>query len=368
MRTFRSFNLISILAFSKAWGAAGVTRIEDVVVPELFGPYVQQMTQEKSVLIRSGAVVMSPEMSELLSGGGITFNVPSFKDLDDEAENVSSDDPDVHSTPKKIQTAQETQVRLSRNNSWSSMDLAGDLAGKDPMNAIASRVSNYWVLRLQAAFIATMTGVFADNAAAPAGADTHTEDDLTVDISGSSFTDGVTNFSAEAFIDAVTTMGDSMGEISLIMVHSLVYNRMLKNNLLDFISDSANPNAVPGRGIPTFLGRIVIISDKMPRTGGVLESWLFGEAAVQVGQGSPKVPTEIDRKPSAGNGSGQTVLHNRVEWIIHPNGHAYVGTTPPGGPSNASTSNNLAHADSWRRVFTERKQIRMARLISREYG
>ena len=31
------------------------TRISDVVVPEIFSPYVQQVTEEKSRLIRSGA-------------------------------------------------------------------------------------------------------------------------------------------------------------------------------------------------------------------------------------------------------------------------------------------------------------------------
>ena len=83
--------------------------------------------------------------------------------------------------------------------------------------------------------------------------------------------------------------------------------------------------------------------------------------------GSPKVPTEVDRKPAAGNGGGQDILFNRTEWIIHPVGHAYAGTPPNGGPSNASTTNNLAHADSWKRVFSERKQIRIARLITREF-
>lgn len=344
--------------------ASGVTRISDVVVPEVFSGYSQQLTQQKSRLIRSGALTADAALASELAGGGLTFNEPSFKDLDDDAENVSTDDPAVESTPNKIGTATEIQVRLSRNNSWSSMDLVEALIAEDPMDAIANRVSDYWVRRQQVAFIATINGVFADNAAAPSGTDTHTQNDMTHDISGGAFVDGTTNFSAEAFIDATTTMGDSMGELSLVMMHSVVYNRALKNNLIDFIPDAINPAA---GAIPTFLGRTVVLDDAMPNTGGVFDTWLFGRGAVRWAAGSPKVPTEVDRKPAAGNGGGQDVLHNRVEWIIAPAGYAYIGTPPKGGPSNAATANNLAHADSWSRVFSERKQIRIARLVTREY-
>ncbi|ARB11074.1 major head protein [Pseudomonas phage JG012] len=343
--------------------ASGVTRIADVVVPEIFSPYVQQMTQEKSRLIRSGAITLDAQLNSALAGGGLTFNEPSFKDLDNDAENVSTDDPSTDSTPNKIGTATEIQVRLSRNNSWSSMDLSGDLAGADPMQAIANRVSDYWARRQQAAFVATLNGVFADNAAAPTGTE-HVQNDMTHDVSGVAFVDGVTNFSAEAFIDATATMGDSMEDLTMVMVHSIVYARMLKNNLIDFVSDSVNGNAVR---IPTFLGREVIVDDGVPRSSGVFNTWLFGRGALRGGMGSPKVPTEVDRKPAAGNGGGQDILFNRTEWIIHPVGHAYAGTPPNGGPSNASTTNNLAHADSWKRVFSERKQIRIARLITREF-
>lgn len=344
--------------------ASGTTRISDVVVPEVFTPYTQQLTQEKSRLIRSGAISMDAALNVAIAGGGLTFNEPSFKDLDNDAENVSSDDPSSASTPNKIGTATEIQVRLSRNNSWSSMDLTADLSGEDPMMAISSRVADYWVRRMQAAFVAMLTGLFADNDAAPSGSDTHTQYDMTNDISGSGFVEGVTNFSAESFIDATATMGDSMGNLTMVMMHSLVYARAQKNNLIDFVQDSANGLAV---SIPTFLGREVIVDDGVTQSGGVFSTWLFGAGAIRMGMGSPLVPTETFRAPSAGNGGGQDTLYNRVEWIIHPVGHAYIGTPAKGGPSNATTSNNLGNAASWSRRFPERKQINIARLITREY-
>jgi hypothetical protein len=334
--------------------AAGVTKIADIIVPAIFTPYVQVLTTVKSRLVQSGILNANDLMNELLAGGGLTFNVPSFNDLDDDAENISTDNEASSSTPNKISTNQEISVRLNRNNSWSSMDLAAQLAGADPMEAIANRVAAYWTRRLQDATVATMNGVIADNDAADAG-------DYTNDVSGVSFTAGVTDFSAEAFIDAALTMGDSMEELTGCLMHSVVFAKAQKNNLIDFI-----PDARGEIDIPTFLGREVIVDDGLPNATSVYDTWLFGSGTLQLGVASPPVPTELDRKPAAGDGGGQDVLHSRVQWGIHPVGHAYVGTPANGGPSNAATANNLAAAGSWNRVYPQRKQIKFARLVTRE--
>lgn len=339
------------------------TTLDELVIPEVFTPYVQNLTEEKSRIIASGAGVVDAQLSGLLAGGGLVFTSPSFNDLANSAENISTDNAGSSSTPNAIVASQEKQVRLSRNNSWGSLDLAGDVAGADPMEAIAQRVATYWARRHQAAFIATIKGVFADNATIP-GADEHVLNDMTHDISATEFANGITNFSAEAFIDATATMGDSMENLSLVVMHSLVYARALKNNLIDFVSDAVNPD---GSRIPTFLGRNVIVDDSVPSGDGVFETWLFSAGAVRLGVGAPLMPTEVERVPAAGTGGGLSVLHNRVEWIIHPVGCSYIGTAPDGGPNNTADTHMLAAAGSWIRAFAERKQIGIARLISREF-
>lgn len=349
---------------------AAVT-LSDVIVPEIFTPYMMQKTMELSELIQSGAMVSDAALNQLLAGAGLTFNVPSYKDLANDAENVSSDT-GAASTPKGIGTAQEIAVRLSRNQHWASADLVSDLIGNDPQDAIASRVADYWKRRLQAATIATMQGVFADNTAAPTGDDTHSTGDLTHDISGGGYVAGVTDFSAEAIIDTAVTMGDGMAALTMVGMHSIVYAKAQKNNLIDFIPDA---NGVVN--IPTFLGRRVIVDDGLPNpagagaaqtAAGIYHTWLFGQGALRLGTGAPKVPTEVERDPAANNGAGLENLHSRVQFAIHPAGHAFIGslTSAPGGPTNGTGANNLAHADSWTRVFPERKQIKIARLITRE--
>lgn len=349
--------------------AAGpITQVSDIVVPAIFTTATQQITEEKARIVQSGVLVRDPVLDEKLIGGGLTFNIPSMRDLDStDVERVSTDT--AHSefggaaepNPFKIGSSTEIGVRLSRNASWSSADLASALAGLDPINNITNRVGFYWSRRLQAATIATVAGVFADNAAAPSGTE-HVQNDMTVSISGTAFVEGVTNFSAEAFIDAVTTMGDSADQLGLILVHSIVFSRMQKNNLIDFI-----PDARAEILIPTFLGRQVIVDDSVPQTSGVCDTWIFGPGALRLGVHSPKVATELERKPGAGNGGGQEILYNRVEWCIHPSGYRYAGNAQSGGPNNSNTTNNLANLNSWVRVMPERKQIKMARLITREF-
>lgn len=395
------------------------TRIQDVVVPETFAGYVRQRTEEKWNLLASGVVANDPFLDNLLSGaasqqgGGVIFQIPSWQALDpDDVENVSTDaTADIFrltgggtagelfsaltggnslganipgttltasergdAIPRKIQSSLETAVRLSRNNGWSANDLASRLAGGSALEGITETVSNYWLQRLQNVFIATVQGVFNDNDAAPASGE-HVQGDLTLDVSDVAFQAGVTNIQAESVIDTLALLGDSSDDIVAMMVHSTVMATLRKNNLIDFVPDSINGLSVR---IPTFQGRRLIQDDSMPNpsgranvgaqtAAGIYHTWLLGRDAFRYGTGDPTVPTEVQREAAAGNGAGEEVLWNRVEWMIHPSGHAFQIASPPaGGPVNDNIAGGLSNAASWQRVFPQRKQIKIARLITRE--
>lgn len=349
-----------------------VTKIADVIVPEIFTPYVQQQTMVLNAFIQSGVVAVDEQLNALLAGAGLTFHLPSWNPLADTDENTQSDDDTTLAVPNKHSATEEIGVRLSRHNSWSAMNLTAVLAGADPMTSIGNQVANYWAQRLQKTTISTIQGVYADNAAAPSGGDTHTQNDMTNDISGGGYVAGVTDFGTEAFIDTEVTMGDAAEQLVAVCMHSIVYAKARKNNLIDFVQDSVNGQAVR---IPTFLNKRVIVDDGLPNpagsgaaatSAGIYHTWLFGTGAVRYGTGTPEVPTEFERLPRAGNGGGQDILHNRIEWMVHPTGYKYIGTPPNGGPDNTSNANMLAAAASWSRCFAQRKQIKMARLITRE--
>lgn len=347
-----------------------ITRLSDLITPELFTQLILVRTRELSRLIASGALVLDPQLSSLMQGGGLTFNVPGYNDLLNEVDRVGDDDPGNIAGVSKITQHNQVGVRMNRNFSWGSMDLNRALTGSDPMAAIVNLVGGYWARRLQAAFVATWMGVFNDNDAAP-DATEHVQGDLTNDVSGIGFSDGVTNFTAVNFINSTLTMGDALDSLGMIMVHSFVYARMQTLNLIDFIPDARGEVS-----IPTYQGHAVIIDDGLPNpsapapatTGaGIFHSWIFRGGATTWGQATPKTPTEIERVPASGNGAGEEQLWSRVQWLIHPQGHRYDATPANGGPDNTATVNNLAHLDSWKRVWPERKQIGVARLITREF-
>ena len=341
------------------------TALANLVKPEIFLPYMLQAIFEKSELLRAGIMVRNADLSARLSGGGSTFNLPSFNPIANNEENYSSDQ-DSSATPDNATTATEIAVRLSRNNAWGSYDLAGSLAGADPLMALASQVGGYWALRLQAALIAMQSGINKDNGA-------NDSEDNSNDIAGASYSAGTTDFSASALLDAIQTAGDqrSMFQGGALMVHSEVATRMQKNDLITFTRDS------DGTWIRTFHEYRLIVDDGMPSgtnavrgdgsagAAGVYESWLVGPGYYQLGEGTAPVPTETDREPLQGDGGGRESLVSRVEWMLHAPGHAYTGTAPISGPTNAATTNNLNIATSWDRVFA-RKQIPFCRLVTRE--
>ena len=221
---------------------------------------------------------------------------------------------------------------------------------------VVDQLAGYRTRALQRAVVATWNGVIKDNADADDG-------DYTYDISGDAYPDdGSTELSAAAVINAMQTLGDAKETLSLICVHSVVHARMQQNNLIDFIPDARGEIM-----FESFLGKRLIMDDGMPHRDGVYDTWLFGAGATLLGMGAPKVPMEIERYAAAGNGGGMETLWDRWEWVIHPVGHAYVGTEPNGGPSNGDGANHLNNAGSWDRVYAQRKQIPFARLVTREH-
>ena len=111
---------------------ATAVQLSALIVPQLFTPYVLKETETKSRLIQSGAVSRSAFLDNFLTGGGNIVTMPFWKDLARSGSNVSSDDDSTSSTPRTFAADSVVQHRLSRNMSWTSTDLAADIAGDDP--------------------------------------------------------------------------------------------------------------------------------------------------------------------------------------------------------------------------------------------
>ena len=326
-------------------------RLTDVIVPEVYETYKAVNNPETTAFFQSGVAVRNPMLDAKASSGGDMLNVPFWNDLDPDLEpNLSSDNPAASATPNKITAGKQIAQMAYLNQAFSAADLAGEIAGSDPMQQVANRFGRYWERQWQRRAVASLTGILADNKANDSG-------DMVEDIAiadGDSAT-AANLFSRQAFTGAGFTLGDQFESTTAIAVHSVVYKRMVDNDDIEFIPDSLGRMT-----IPTFMGRRVIVDDGMTVVAGgtsgfIYTSVLFGEGALGYGEGQAKVPVELDREALQGNGGGVESLIERKSWLLHPFGFAVDGTPAADSYSLAE----LRAATSWNRVVP-RKSVPLA--------
>ena len=330
-----------------------MTKIADVIVPEVFNPYVVQRTTELARFLMGGILSNTPELDELATKGGKLINMPFWNDLTGDDEVLSDSSP---LTPAKITAGQDVAALLMRGKAWTVNDLATALSGSDPMAAIADLVAAYWARRYQAVGIATLKGVFADNVA-------NDSSDMSINIVGATNADVTddTRFSADAFIDGQSTFGDTLGAISGIGMHPHVYYKLKKNDSTSFEKQSQGELEIETyRELPIIVDRTIPFTPAAGSASGdaaaQYTTYLFGAGALGMGQGAAPVPTETDRDSL----QGDDILINRSHFIMHPRGVAFQNASVAGvSPSNAE----LAAAANWSRVY-ERENVRVAQIIT----
>lgn len=331
-------------------------RLSDVVVPTMFDNYMRKNTVQMMALYQQGVMRNDADLAKKLAGGGRTFNVPFWKDLDDTESDTASDDPDSHSTPDKLTSGTDIARRQIRTKSWSTMNLAAELAGDDPMKRINERVAAYWSRQFDDVAISSVRGVFADNIA-------NDSSDMVNSIAtdGAGAATSAELFSAEAVLDTAQTLGDAKRDLKLIVMHSVVHNRLQKLDLIDFRPDSEQAGMYK-----EYYGEWrVHVSDRCPAVQGAnrvtYHTYMFGADAIGWAEKPVAKPVEVDPDPSAGDGMGAETLYTRRQFCIHPYGIKWTDSTVAG---EFPTFAELRLAANWDRVYAERKQVPIALLLT----
>jgi len=326
-------------------------QLADIYEPTTFNQTMQEQAVELNTFVGGGILAESTELSGMANMGGRTGELPFYAGLTNDEPNYSSDDPASSSTPAKIGSGIQTWRLAAMNKSWSTMDLSRELALADPLAAITGRIGQYWRTTLSRRVIQSAMGVLADNVANDSGDMLYS---IATDAVGAPAASEL--ISGEAVIAAAGTMGDHAPMLSVIAMHSVVYQRLQVQDLIAYLQPSNTDIQ-----IPTYLGYRVVVDDALPAVAGTnritYTSILFAEGAMAHGIGQPPVPSEMEREASAGDGGGQDIIHTRQTHIIHPVGFTFESASVAGvSPTEAE----LAAAANWNRVYADRKNIGMA--------
>ena len=331
------------------------TKRSDIIVPEIFTPYVTEQTTQRDAFLASGVV---QPMSELnATDGGDFVNVPFWKaNLSGDFE-VLTDSTSL--TPSKIQADKQIGVILHRGKAWESRDLAALAAGADPMAAIGQKVGAYIAIQRQKDLLAVLDGVFGSLTA------NDSNSALFANTIDSESGDSPTGLSPKHVAKAKSILGDAGDQLSVVCMHSKVYYDLVERKLVDYVvAGDTNAGATASGGsyagafaggntVPTYCGLRVVVSDDVSTAGSgsttEYATYFFTPGAIASGE-QAGMTMETDRDILAKSNAMAVDLH----YTYHPVGTKWaVTTTNP----NRTVLGTVAN---WSKVY-ETKNIGIVR-------
>ena len=318
----------------------------DIIIPEVFTPYVIEQTTQRDAFLASGVVRPMAELNA--TEGGDFINVPFWKaNLSGDFE-VLSDSSSL--TPGKITADKQVGVILHRGRAFEARDLAALAAGSDPMAAIGAKVADYVANQRQKDLLSCLKGVFGTLGTTSASAAFF---GLTID--GESG-DTPTVLSPRHVAEARSLLGDQGDKLAAVCMHSKVYYDLVERRAIDYVStaDARGTSTTQSGGsmvaafgnptVPTYMGLRVIVSDDVQTEGSGASSeyatYFFTEGAVASGE-QMAMQTETDRDILAKSDAMSIDLH----YCYHPVGSKWgVTTTNP-------TRAQLETVSNWSKVY-----------------
>ena len=328
----------------------------DIIIPEVFTPYVIEQTTQRDAFLASGVVQPMAELNAA-EGGGDFINVPFYAaNLSGDFE-VLSDSSSL--TPGKITADKQVGVVLHRGRAFESRDLAALAAGSDPMAAIGAKIADYIANQRQKDLLSCLAGVFGTVHTTSSSAAFFP---LTID--GASG-DTPTSLSPRHVAEAKALLGDQGEKLTAICMHSKVYYDLVERRAVDYVlaTDSNGGSATASGGsiaqafgsptVPTFMGLRVIVSDDVNTngTGASTEyaTYFFTEGAIGSGE-QLGLRTETDRDILAKSDAMSIDLH----YCYHPIGAKWAVTDA--NPTRAQ----LQTVGNWSKVY-ETKNLGIVR-------
>jgi len=328
----------------------------DIIIPEVFTPYVIEQTTQRDAFLASGVVQPMAELNA--TEGGDFINVPFWKaNLSGDFE-VLTDSSSL--TPGKITADKQVGVILHRGRAFEARDLAALAAGSDPMAAIGAKIADYIANQRQKDLLSALAGVFGSLGSTSSSAAFFP---LTID--GESG-DTPTVLSPRHVAEAKSLLGDQGDKLTAIAMHSKVYYDLVERKAIDYVSTAeargtsttqSGGSLVAAYGgnveVPVYCGLQVIVSDDVQTEGSgsttEYATYFFTQGAIASGE-QMAMQTETDRDILAKSDAMSIDLH----YVYHPVGAKWAVTTV--NPTRAQ----LETVGNWSKVY-ETKNLGIVR-------
>lgn len=311
-----------------------------------------------TTMLSSGAIVRDSEIERLIANGSNFFTTPYYDLLGGNEQDYNGA---TDFTYDELTGGTYSGCVFSRMKAWKAISFIKDFnSGADPMSQIVAGVAQYWNKKRQVRLVAVLEALFGIT-----GDASWTLHMTNLATTGTTVAE--TNLvGATTFNDAmVKANGDNATEYSLVIMHSVVANRLANLQLLEF-SKYTDPAGIT-RSLPigTINGLTVIVNDNVPvadsaSASGAKEytSYILGNGCLRYAQAPVDKPSEMER--DAKTAGGVDMIYTRMREAIVPYGFSFKGDveTDPSVPDAVLTA-----SASYERKM-DAKSIFMAQVVT----
>lgn len=314
-----------------------VTKFSDLIVPEKFTKYLIQETVKTNAFLNSGIATSDPSVN--ITDGGKTVNIPFFNRLSANDETLKEG---RALTVNNITASKDIAAVHARSVAFGATDLSKLFTGEDPIKAMRIQLGEYWSDKMTEILLNTLKGIFGTGLGA---ADANQLDN------------SANVLDANVMSDAMFLLGDKSAKITAIAMHSKVFAKLKKLDLVDTVQPS---NLSPAYN--TYMTKRIIMDDSIePESGtgatAVYPIYLFGKGAIAYNENGTLATYEQDRDILL----KEDIFTSTRVFTMHPRGVKWIGT-----PENGETPSNaeLANSENWSLV-EQPKNVAIARVLTK---
>jgi len=337
------------------------TAISNLWTPQIWIDATREAQLSFPAFINSAAAQRSAMFDALASGGGTSANVPTWRDISGQADEIQVENT-APSTDNTITAGTQIAPILNRVTKNSVNALAAGVSGDDPVGEITAQLGARRALQRNKTAISLLRGAFgtgtgvALNAASELAACR-----LSVASETGASPTAEKVMSVSNFLAGKALLGELEAQLinGAIVMHSAVKATLEAADAVSF--KDGLESGLPFR-ITTYRGIPVFVCDDLVRAGTtsgfVYETYLLAPGCLAYGE-KPQAPDTGDTMDVATlqydvqKGPNTAYIYDRTRFIMHLNGMKWAGS--PAGQS--ATNAELAAFANWDLAVSNPKQV-----------